>query len=117
MSGSLSPGGPADGSPVGIDWSVLDTLVEDIGDREFVVETVRVYLAELPGRVGAIIGAVEQGDSEAVKAAAHSLKSSSAMLGAVGLARICRDLEAVSEPPAGGSPGPVHEVAALAAEA
>lgn len=96
---------------------MLDTLVEDIGDREFVVDTVRVYLAELPGRIGAIIEGVEQGDYEAAKAAAHSLKSSSAMLGAVGLANICGDLETMSEQPDGATPGSAHEVAALTADA
>ena len=116
MSEFDSPTGPA-ASPGSIDWSVLATLAEDVGDRDFVVETVQVYLSELPGRIGAIVEGAERGDAAGVKAAAQSHKSSSGMLGALGLARICRDLEAMSDPADGSTRGAVGMVAALTAEA
>lgn len=76
-----------------IDFSILVTLEADIGDREFVFETIEVYLAELPDRVAAITQGLLRGDLAEVKPVAHSLKSSSAMLGALHLASVCQDIE------------------------
>jgi HPt (histidine-containing phosphotransfer) domain-containing protein len=98
VSDSMRPDGSPSQAPQAIDLAVLDGLAADIGDREFVVETVRVYLAELPGRIEAIVVGAERGDAAAVRAAAHALKSSSGMLGALGLANICRELELISDP-------------------
>lgn len=54
----------------------------------------RMYLAELPGRVGAIRQAVGAGDPGALALAAHTLRSTSALVGATRLAQLCGDLEA-----------------------
>lgn len=77
---------------------MLTQLAEDVGDEGFVRETVQVFLDELPGRVSGISEAARDGDSATVRAGAHSLKSSAGMLGALDMARICRDIEAVSNP-------------------
>lgn len=82
--------------PTPLQTSVLATLESDIGDREFVVDTIEVYLGELPGRVAAIAQALLEGDARGVKAVAHSLKSSSAMLGAIPLSEMCAQLEATA---------------------
>ncbi|MDQ1245691.1 MAG: hypothetical protein QG597_58 [Actinomycetota bacterium] len=76
-----------------IDTATLDALESDIGDRGFVVDTVEVYLAELPERVASIAAGLEADRADDVKAIAHSLKSSSAMLGALRMASLCATLE------------------------
>ncbi|MCB0915129.1 MAG: Hpt domain-containing protein [Actinobacteria bacterium] len=79
-----------------LDTTVLATLEADIGDRGFVLDTIEVFLTELPDRVVAITGALELGNTAEVRAVAHSLKSSSAMLGAMPLSEECADLEATA---------------------
>ena len=53
-----------------------------------------MYLAELPARVGAIHEAVGAADAPGLAAAAHTLKSTSGLVGATRLTEICADLEA-----------------------
>ena len=81
------------GAVAAIDLATLAVLESDIGDRSFVLDTVEVYLTELPDRVTAISDGIAAGAWADVKAVAHSLKSSSAMLGALTLAELCADLE------------------------
>jgi HPt (histidine-containing phosphotransfer) domain-containing protein len=75
---------------------VLQRLVEDIGDADVVVETLDVYLDELPVRLDAMGAALAEDRFDLLRDAAHSLKSSSRMLGAVVLSDLCRDVEAVT---------------------
>lgn len=87
-------GAEGDDSPAPVvDLTTLITLESDIGDRDFVFETIEVYLSELPDRVAAITQGLHRGDLVEVKPVAHSLKSSSAMLGAFQLAAVCQDIE------------------------
>ncbi len=95
---------------------MLAQLAEDVGDEDFVRETVQVFLDELPGRVGAITAGARDGDPAAVRAGAHSLKSSAGMLGAVNMARICRDIEAVADPDDGVTDAAVQACGELAVE-
>ena len=54
----------------------------------------QMFATHAPTRVGAMRDALAQGDAKGVELAAHSLKSSSAQLGALRLERLCRAAEA-----------------------
>jgi len=57
--------------------------------------------------VEGILSAVEKGDGESLRRAAHTLKSSSANVGATGLPELCRKVEEMAragEIPASGDP-------------
>jgi HPt (histidine-containing phosphotransfer) domain-containing protein len=83
-----------DDQPAILDQSVLDELNDSIGgDPAFIADLVATYLAEAPGHMAAMRAAADAGDSAAIVPAAHTLKSSSASLGAMRLAAIARDIE------------------------
>ena len=56
-------------------------------------QIVHLYLGSAPERMAAIRAGLAAADSDMVRAAAHSLKSSSANLGANSLAELCKKLE------------------------
>ncbi len=62
-------------------------------DPAFLGELIDTYVADMPQQLAAIRRALEVGDAEAVRRAAHSLKSNSATFGALGLSQLCRELE------------------------
>ena len=64
---------------------------DDIG---FVRELVETYLADTPVQLDAMAAAVEADDAAALVRPAHTVKSSSASLGAMRLSMRARDLEA-----------------------
>jgi HPt (histidine-containing phosphotransfer) domain-containing protein len=77
-----------------LDDAVLAELRESVGgDDEFVAELVGTYLAEGETHLSEMIGALAGGDPAAIVRPAHSLKSSSAALGAARLSTICREIE------------------------
>jgi CheY-like chemotaxis protein/HPt (histidine-containing phosphotransfer) domain-containing protein len=96
----------AGGRPA-VDLAVLQGLVEDIGEATVVIDTLDIYLEELPGRLDAMTGALTDERFDVLRDEAHSLKSSSRMLGAGTLSDLCRDVEAVTaaQARAGGSSG------------
>ena len=57
------------------------------------VKVVRAFLADAPGRMAQIKAATSMGDAERLRKAAHAMKSSSANVGAKGLAATCSELE------------------------
>lgn len=79
--------------PNTVDATVLDTLAGDLGDPQVVIELVRTFLDELHGRRTALADACAQGDVVSAKSAAHTLKSSSFLLGAMELGRACQRME------------------------
>ena len=81
--------------PNTVDTSVLDSLAADLGDASVVIELVRTFLDELQGRRNALADACASGDIAAAKRAAHTLKSSSFLLGAMDLGRACQRMEAL----------------------
>ena len=89
------PPPPAPGPPT-LDPGRLNDLVDQLGDVELVRETVAAYLEELEPRTRAIDDAVATDDRDAVRLLTHSLKSSSAMLGAVAMSQQCAGAEAVA---------------------
>ncbi|MCA1570515.1 MAG: Hpt domain-containing protein [Chloroflexi bacterium] len=74
--------------------SVLDELSSSVqGDRSFVVELIEAYLADGESHVADVEAAVAAGDAPALVRPAHTLKSSSATVGAERLAALARILE------------------------
>ncbi|HEX5451765.1 MAG TPA: Hpt domain-containing protein [Candidatus Limnocylindrales bacterium] len=80
-----------------VDVGVLDALRESVGDdEEFVRDLVQTYVAEASDHLDALAEAVGRGDAAAMVRPAHTLKSSSASVGAMRLSDVCREIEAVS---------------------
>jgi HPt (histidine-containing phosphotransfer) domain-containing protein len=58
-------------------------------------KVISAYLADTPARLGQMQAAAGAGDAEALRKAAHGMKSSSANVGADRLAGLCKELEAI----------------------
>ena len=77
-----------------IDQAVLDKLRESVGgDQEFVADLAGTYLAEGDGHIQAVEDALARGDIEGMVRPAHTLKSSSAALGAARLSALSKEIE------------------------
>jgi HPt (histidine-containing phosphotransfer) domain-containing protein len=77
-----------------VDERILAELMATTGDDiGFVRELVETYLADTPAQVDAISAAVEADDAAGLVRPAHTLKSSSATVGAMRLSSVARDLE------------------------
>jgi two-component system, sensor histidine kinase and response regulator len=77
-----------------LDPGVLDELRAATGDDEaFIQDLVATYLAEAPTNLEAITAALAAGDVSELVRPAHTLKSSSASIGAMRLAAISRRIE------------------------
>ena len=76
---------------------MIETLRDlDDGEGEVLCELVELFLADCPDRIDEMRGAMENGDEELMRRAAHTLKGSSRNLGASGLADICQIIETKS---------------------
>lgn len=84
---------PATELPV-LDETVLSELADSVGgDVSFVVELIEAYLADGATQVEAMTAAMDADRADALVRPAHTLKSSSATLGARRLAATSRTLE------------------------
>jgi HPt (histidine-containing phosphotransfer) domain-containing protein len=82
-----------DDAPI-LDDAVLAELRDSTGgDDDFVRELVEAYVSEATGYLEAMSAAAGVADSAAIVRPAHTLKSSSATLGAMRLAAISRGIE------------------------
>jgi HPt (histidine-containing phosphotransfer) domain-containing protein len=80
--------------PEVLDRAVVNELRDSVGgDEAFVRELVDAYLAESPGYLNALEMAAAAGDAAAVVRPAHTLKSSSAAVGAMRLAALSKQVE------------------------
>lgn len=78
------------------DAGALDVLLETIGgDREALAELIESFLDEGPGLIARMDGAARAGDAEALRRAAHTMKSSAADFGALALSRLCHTMESL----------------------
>jgi signal transduction histidine kinase/CheY-like chemotaxis protein/HPt (histidine-containing phosphotransfer) domain-containing protein len=84
-------------------------------DASLVKQVIGAYLADTPPRCAQLRAAAEAGDAEALRQAAHALKSSSANVGAEQLAALCKELEMLGR--GGGGDGVRPLVARAEAEA
>ncbi|MBE9119659.1 response regulator [Tychonema sp. LEGE 07199] len=84
---------PAANSP--IDFHVLQSLreLDDDEDPDFLGELIKIYLLDAPQQLETIKEAIFLGDADSLKLASHTLKSSSANLGAVSFSEVCKELE------------------------
>jgi len=97
-----------------IDRETLDRLLDITGgDVEFLDELVDTYLDDGRAQVAALEAAVASDAVEDLVRPAHTLKSSSANVGALQLAEACRELEATAR--AGAVDDAGGRVAAIAA--
>ena len=78
-----------------LDASVLKGLRELGGEDDpgLLLELVELYLGDAPQRMAEIERALASGDWKLLERAAHTLKSASANIGALGLSSICQELE------------------------
>ena len=92
---SASQGDRNIGDSLSIDLSVLESICEMAGEEAslLVEEMVTSYLDDTEIRLQAIASAIKTANAESIFQAAHSMKSSSANLGAVNLAQLCEELE------------------------
>ncbi len=81
-----------------IDANVLQSFRNMIGEKAdlVVAEIIDCYLEDAPKLISAIAQAVAQGDATQLRHASHTLKSSSATLGAMTLSDLCKKLEVMS---------------------
>jgi HPt (histidine-containing phosphotransfer) domain-containing protein len=80
-----------------LDQSVLTSLreLQEEGEPDILEEVGDLFLKHAPEKISAIEKAVKQKDANALKVAAHSLKSSSAYVGAMRLSALSKDLEMI----------------------
>ena len=78
-------------SPPVLSASILDELREVLGNE--VDKIIEVYLEDAPRLIAQLERAAVGGDPIALRVAAHTLKSSSANVGATTLSEAARDLE------------------------
>ncbi len=80
-----------------INTEVLDAFRNTMGANAsaFLAQLIDIYLEETPLLLQAISTAVTQQDAAAMQKAAHTLKSSSASLGAMTLSKLCEQIESM----------------------
>jgi len=86
----------ADAAALGaVDVAVLDgfAALQAEGEPDLIVELIDLYLEDAPRKVASMLEAVALADEGALGRAAHSLKGSSASLGAGQVAALCGELE------------------------
>jgi len=85
----VNPGSPA------IDPEAIEQLrfLEDEDQPNVVAELVALFVEHTPPKLAQLAEAIETHDLDALKRAAHSLKGSSANVGAQGMQRVCQQLE------------------------
>lgn len=96
-----SPSDKANSAPVlgeAIDTKFLRSWRVALGENssEFLAEVIGVYFEEAARVVRSLVAAASIGDALLLKYQAHSLKSSSATLGAMTLSQLCYALESMT---------------------
>lgn len=80
-----------------LDLKIFAELQQMVNNDTVLVEIVNQYLIDSPQQLASLSEAIASWDQETLKRAAHTLKSTSAMLGANHLCELCRQLEASTE--------------------
>ncbi|MBD2100554.1 PAS domain S-box protein [Leptolyngbya sp. FACHB-261] len=94
----------------------LEAIREMAGDSctEFLVEVIDCYLEDAPKLLQDIRAGIAQENVAALRLAAHTLKSTSAALGATAMAQLCQKLESIGDGSI--SAGAIEQVGQLEAE-
>jgi HPt (histidine-containing phosphotransfer) domain-containing protein len=81
-----------------LDVEVLNDLRALGGEDEpgLLAELIDIFLADAPKRLKEISAGLNTNDLKSVERAAHTLKSSSANIGAIGLSSLCKEMEEVA---------------------
>jgi len=81
-----------------LDQAALDQVraLQRKGSPDFLTKIISVYLENSPLLVAELRAAVMASDDERLRQAAHTLKSSSASIGASGFSAMCKELEALA---------------------
>ena len=92
----MSPG--ADAGMARLPHTDPDALarLERFGGRTLLHEMIDLYLKHAPDRLSAAAAGIEASDPVATENALHALRSSSAQLGAIRLAALCEEGEAIA---------------------
>jgi PAS domain S-box-containing protein len=75
-----------------LDDDALQNL-RDLGGEDFLGEVIDAFLADAPTLLATLRSSLDDGNSEELRRAAHTLKSNGATLGAKEFAELCRTLE------------------------
>ncbi len=107
---------PAASAAPAVDLSVIEALreLQAPGAPDIRQRVITLYLQQTPAQLQELRTGLERDDSSAMLRAAHTMKSSSANVGAGGLAELCRDLESRLRQPGGDADAP--RIAAIEAE-
>jgi CheY-like chemotaxis protein/HPt (histidine-containing phosphotransfer) domain-containing protein len=83
-------------APSPIDGKALDNIraLQPPGGPDLLSRVIGLYLSGSPKLLRDLREAAQRGDADAIRMAAHTLKSSSANLGAVMLSSLCKEMEA-----------------------
>lgn len=78
-----------------IDQRALDNIraLQIEGMPDMLGQIIQIYLSEAPNQLEGLAEAISGGDAPRIQEAAHSLKSSSANLGALQMADLCKTME------------------------
>jgi signal transduction histidine kinase/CheY-like chemotaxis protein len=82
----------AQGAAANLDASAVESL-RDLGGEEFVAEVIDTFLSDAPALVETLRTTYEQGHTEGLRRAAHTLKSNGQTFGAGRFSKLCRELE------------------------
>lgn len=84
--------------PSALNYQVLEQLwqMAGAGAAQFMVELINCYLQEAPKQLHRMQEAMLQGDAMGLRYLVHSLKSTSASLGAIRLSQLCSELESLA---------------------
>ena len=82
----------AQGGAASLDASAVESL-RDLGGEEFVAEVIDTFLSDAPALVETLRTTYEQGHTEGLRRAAHTLKSNGQTFGAGRFSKLCRELE------------------------
>jgi CheY-like chemotaxis protein len=82
----------AQGAAANLDASAVESL-RDLGGEEFVAEVIDTFLSDAPALMETLRTTYEQGQTEGLRRAAHTLKSNGQTFGAGRFSKLCRELE------------------------
>jgi histidine phosphotransfer protein HptB len=77
-----------------IDYAIFHQLRDTMGS-EYIIELIHIYCEDVPQRIIEIKQAIFDRNSEIYRRAAHSIKSSSNILGALQLGTLANELEII----------------------
>lgn len=99
----------AGGASSALDMRVIADLRELGGedDPNLLTELIDMFLTDAPARIREVETSLANGDIKTLERAAHTLKSSSANIGAMGLSAVCKRIEELARAQNGAAIAPL----------